>query len=191
MDKLRTVEILHPRIGATFLLIPLAIAIEMTLYVVMGLLMSTMRSTSPVLTIALIIGLIFLPALMTYFGTLIIWSPVVRWTPSRRIRTLAISVLFVLALATLGVLLFIWQSSPLSYTAPGLALLLACIAVVVLNLLWYTPPQARGDADGVICPTCGYDLRGQNSCRCPECGTEYKLGELMANRRHQRDGVSE
>ena len=28
------------------------------------------------------------------------------------------------------------------------------------------------------CPKCGYNLSGLTQCRCPECGTEYRLDEL-------------
>jgi len=28
------------------------------------------------------------------------------------------------------------------------------------------------------CPKCGYNLSGLTHCRCPECGTEYRLDEL-------------
>ena len=38
---------------------------------------------------------------------------------------------------------------------------------------------SRGHA---ICITCGYDLRGQLECRCPECGTKFRSSS------HQGDG---
>ena len=28
------------------------------------------------------------------------------------------------------------------------------------------------------CPRCGYNLSGLSQCRCPECGTEFRLDEL-------------
>ena len=32
----------------------------------------------------------------------------------------------------------------------------------------------------VVCPDCGYDLRGLRATRCPECGAEHTLDELFA-----------
>ncbi len=29
-----------------------------------------------------------------------------------------------------------------------------------------------------LCPKCGYNLSGLTQCRCPECGTEYRLDKL-------------
>lgn len=40
------------------------------------------------------------------------------------------------------------------------------------------PPPAL--AVGIVCPECGYDLRGSTSTRCPECG--YALDDLRAGR---------
>ena len=31
----------------------------------------------------------------------------------------------------------------------------------------------------VYCPKCAYDMRGQRDLRCPECGTEFSIGELL------------
>jgi hypothetical protein len=42
-----------------------------------------------------------------------------------------------------------------------------------------------GDAMDVMCPSCGYDLRGSlggDTIRCPECGTEVTLEELSRSR---------
>lgn len=33
---------------------------------------------------------------------------------------------------------------------------------------------------GAKCLACGYDLRGIDAARCPECGAELVLGALMA-----------
>ncbi|MDB5303490.1 MAG: hypothetical protein JWM97_1039, partial [Phycisphaerales bacterium] len=32
----------------------------------------------------------------------------------------------------------------------------------------------------VVCPTCGYNLTGLTATRCPECGSQFTLDELMA-----------
>ena len=35
--------------------------------------------------------------------------------------------------------------------------------------------------DAVVCPTCGYNLTGLKECRCPECGTQFTLDQLLAS----------
>jgi hypothetical protein len=41
--------------------------------------------------------------------------------------------------------------------------------------------RVRGAArGGVACPTCGYNLTGLTTTRCPECGTQFTLDELFA-----------
>lgn len=34
---------------------------------------------------------------------------------------------------------------------------------------------------GVSCPTCGYNLTGLTATRCPECGSQFTLDELLAS----------
>lgn len=48
------------------------------------------------------------------------------------------------------------------------------------------PPETRVDPDRfpeeefpVVCPKCGYQLRGLASGRCPECGTAFERGRLL------------
>ena len=40
--------------------------------------------------------------------------------------------------------------------------------------------QGRGDRPAIPCPTCGYDMTGLKSTRCPECGSEFTVDELLA-----------
>ena len=35
--------------------------------------------------------------------------------------------------------------------------------------------------DGVVCPTCGYNLTGLTEPRCPECGSQFTLDQLLAS----------
>jgi hypothetical protein len=34
--------------------------------------------------------------------------------------------------------------------------------------------------DAVVCPNCGYNLTGLSGTRCPECGKQYTINELLA-----------
>lgn len=45
--------------------------------------------------------------------------------------------------------------------------------------------NAAPEADEVLCPACGYDLRGSMGgavCRCPECGQQFDLASLSTSR---------
>jgi len=49
-----------------------------------------------------------------------------------------------------------------------------------------TAPTLPPDAQDVLCPLCGYNLRGLPECRCPECGGKFDWAELSdpARRKH-------
>ena len=52
----------------------------------------------------------------------------------------------------------------------GQRLLPPLIVLTVTLGLIYVPPRP----DQGHCKKCGYDLRGLQSCRCPECGTPFE-----------------
>ena len=39
---------------------------------------------------------------------------------------------------------------------------------------------AQASSGILSCPHCGYNMTGLKTARCPECGTEYTLNELLA-----------
>lgn len=162
------IEVLHPRIGATFLLIPAAVVVEFLLYGLGWFVNETV----------LILCMLFAPAFVLYAGTLLIWASAVRWTPRRRKQTVAVSIAVLGAHGAIIAVIFTTNWNPAIALTPGLSILISIAAVFMLNLWWYTPPQDRHEPGLVPCPRCGYDLRGQTTCRCPECGTEFTLGEL-------------
>ena len=43
---------------------------------------------------------------------------------------------------------------------------------MLLDILWVLALRKH------ICPKCGYDIRGLPECRCPECGEQWRLGEV-------------
>lgn len=67
-----------------------------------------------------------------------------------------------------------------SITAP-----LAWLAAAVVA--WRETDEERAkrlgsvSADQIVCPKCGYSLTGLSESRCPECGAQYTLGELLAS----------
>jgi hypothetical protein len=40
---------------------------------------------------------------------------------------------------------------------------------------------ANSGRDAVVCPTCGYNLTGLREARCPECGTQFTIDQLLAS----------
>ena len=66
----------------------------------------------------------------------------------------------------------------------GVALLIvatAALALFVLYLVWrdgYVRGWRAAREKPPACPHCGYNLSGLTHCRCPECGTEYRLDQL-------------
>jgi hypothetical protein len=39
---------------------------------------------------------------------------------------------------------------------------------------------ANSGRDAIVCPTCGYNLTGLRETRCPECGTQFTVDQLLA-----------
>lgn len=66
----------------------------------------------------------------------------------------------------------------------GVALLVALTVGVTLLaafLLWrdgFRRGWRSAREQPPLCPTCKYNLSGLSQCRCPECGTEFRLDEL-------------
>lgn len=114
-----------------------------------------------------------LPALFFFGGGLGIWWRSIDWSPQRCFGVLATGLALLLSLVLAGLFGLISES------AQELALLVtssvgAGVALIVVGRICWEP--AEGPA--VPCPKCGYDLRGQQECRCPECGTQFTVGEL-------------
>lgn len=58
----------------------------------------------------------------------------------------------------------------------GLLLIIGCGVAMAFTSRHFQP---RATALGV-CASCGYDLRGIHSARCPECGHEVEVNEPLA-----------
>ena len=65
----------------------------------------------------------------------------------------------------------------------GLAffVLLVPLFLVCLALAFLSRPNRRVTAtrEDVPCPACGYNLRGLKETRCPECGTQFTIEQLV------------
>jgi hypothetical protein len=116
-----------------------------------------------------------------------LWRKTVNWTPARVARTryaalAAVAVGVVAGIAT-GTLENDFGYFIGSVTPP----LLWLVATV---LVWRETDEERsarlrlqnrrGDQPAVPCPTCGYDMTGLRGTRCPECGCEFTVDEIVA-----------
>jgi hypothetical protein len=110
----------------------------------------------------------------------VIWTPVILWTARKKAVAIA-------GMVALGLLCFL-DFLPVDAACEGLSLLsplwsLALGTVIVLvSWCYFSPPTPSPDVMNVLCPSCGYDLRGQRECRCPECGREFSLSDLTLQR---------
>ena len=57
--------------------------------------------------------------------------------------------------------------------------------VATILIFRETPGERRARLDqskqALLCPTCGYNLTGLTSTRCPECGATFTLEQLLLN----------
>ena len=114
----------------------------------------------------------------------LVWHRTFAWTTRRRVGT----VLSVLVASAAALVLGMSVGAICSDVDLGifLATIVAPLAWLMLTLLaWRESPEERSTRRGapaarVPCPTCGYDLTGLRGTRCPECGTEFTLDQLLA-----------
>jgi hypothetical protein len=111
------------------------------------------------------------------------------WRKSVRLNAVRVRQSFGIGLAALIVAVAI--AIPLGLVEEGFGYFMgSAIApmlwVVATIFIWRESAAERTERlrasgrDGVVCPTCGYNLTGLTSTRCPECGTQFTLDELMA-----------
>jgi hypothetical protein len=116
-----------------------------------------------------------------------VWRKAVNWTPARVASTrtaaaVAVGIGVMAGMAT-GALerefgYFIGSITP------------ALLWLVATVLVWRETDEERsarlrlqnrrGDQPAVPCPTCGYDMTGLRGTRCPECGCEFTVDEIVA-----------
>lgn len=171
MSRRCQIRLPHPRVAATFALIPLIVGLEIPMFPLGDFLERHFNSVwawSPAM---------LFPGLMLYLGCLLIWRPVVNWTPRRRLGLLGILLAFALLLLLAAGLprLLGWRTEAASLTLLGTGLMGSGLALWATAWICHDPAQPAK----VACPSCGYDLRGQRECRCPECGQQFTVGELM------------
>lgn len=82
---------------------------------------------------------------------------------------------------------------PVGVVAGVFLLVVICTGTAMLGLyiVWrrgYVRGWRASRGAGPRCPRCGYNMTGLTRCRCPECGGEFGLDEMMA---YVPDGFAE
>ncbi len=132
---------------------------------------------------AALVFLVTTPMLTLLGGTIVAWSTVVPLTG--RVITAAVFWAAALLGATsvavaCGALGASRVPSPTALALPiGINLIGGLIAVVAVNQAVLRARAVATRSRRVPCPGCGYDMRGQKECRCPECGRQFSLSELL------------
>lgn len=175
---------MRPRLAATLALIP---AVIFLWYVAAASVASaaygggyaggTPPSSAEVLVSAFVVYSGPFPFL--YLGILAIWWRTVRWTSRRLIGIVSISAMVIVAAAaaTLIALAGGGFETTLVLSSAGFNCVFGPGLLALVAWICYPTPTERGE-DGLRCPRCHYDLRGQRECRCPECGLEFSIGDL-------------
>lgn len=111
-----------------------------------------------------------------------VWRRVVHWTAGRIGLTIlaAAGAVGIARLVVLGNDVFLSGNIQAVHPWDLAGDCAAAVWIGATAYLW------RGGTTGHVprlpCPRCGYDLRGLREARCPECGTEYTLDELLVRR---------
>ena len=118
---------------------------------------------------------------------LLLWRKTVLWTPQRRTFTVLAAVGAAIAGFAVGFLM----AAAVREDDVELPLFMSTVVapplwVFATIFIWRETAAERAarldqSADGIVCPTCGYNLTGLTATRCPECGTQFTLDQLLAS----------
>ena len=123
---------------------------------------------------------------------LLLWRNVVRWTRQRIIGTLLVTLgAFVCgAIGAVFVYEFVEAEIALALLIGGGVVPIVWVLGTVL--VWWESSQERLErlksygTDTVCCINCGYNMTGLRDARCPECGSQFTLDELLTAQ-HERE----
>lgn len=142
----------------------------------------------PPLPTAAVWGAVYLVVAFTW---IMIWRPVVRWTPRRIGQTVLWGIIALAAGGAFGFTISaIGQRAGMPMGVPVLLGGGAPPIVWILStvLVWRESALERTErmagigpaAEAVVCPMCGYDMGDVRAAQCPECGVEFTIGQLIA-----------
>lgn len=171
---------LHPRIARTIALVPILVGAMLCSYFAYGMvwgMFAGSRPDNPALYAVAIASVVLLAIpVIGYGGSLYIWWPTFRHHSRRHAVVVKVTIAY-LAVLSPGILLVFLANALLGILLTIVLALIGCgVAVIVINRKLAAPDHAGG---AVPCPHCAYDMRGQHECRCPECGAQFTVGELI------------
>ncbi|MBV8780233.1 MAG: hypothetical protein JO353_02440 [Phycisphaerae bacterium] len=119
---------------------------------------------------------------------LLLWRKGVQWNSTRALLTL----LSALAAIGIGALLGFFAEEVVRFSTGSFGAFLGTMAapiswLILTVIVWRETPAERrqriraANGSAIICPNCGYNLTGLNGTRCPECGSQFTLDELIAS----------
>ncbi len=117
----------------------------------------------------------------------LLWNSSVRWNARRTVAMLLATVGAVAAATITGFIV----SEIIGRHDEELGVFVGLVMAIMLWLIatvfiWRETPAERVERiksaarATITCPTCGYNLTGLNIARCPECGSEFTLDQLLA-----------
>lgn len=128
-------------------------------------------------------------AFIAIYWTLL-WRRAVKWSGQRMVMTLAAAAGSVLMGVLVGAVVRAALGGRERDFSPFLTTTVTPLFWLVATcFLWRDVPGNELHEQGkVVCPTCGYDLRGLTTTRCPECGAQLTLDALIAGQPENADG---
>jgi len=127
-------------------------------------------------------------------GWMAIWFFEVRWTALRATLTVVVFGGSVLASVVTGLILAaVMREEELGILFGGM--LFAVFWLTGTGLAWIELPGERRrrlasvGMSEVVCPKCGYNMRGRKQTACPECGSAFTLDALFAAQIEQRGAL--
>lgn len=188
MSRDRDRRNLHPRIARTIALVPILFGTALASYFAIATALSGVfpatrgsggAGNAAIFGYACVAIAFAAVPVIGYGGGLCIWWPTFRHHPRCRVVLLKFTIPY-LALLALGMFLPLLSNVllvALGVLATNVLALIGCgVAVIVINRKLAAPSRGGG---AIPCPHCGYDMRGQHECRCPECGAQFAVGELV------------
>lgn len=155
---------------------------------ILSMLVIVARSSGGPPTVSLL--LLLWTIIYTFIGAywLLLWRGVVQWTPWRvRWTILATALSLAAGAAVASAIMIIGRGQvPAPFAllvGGGLVPVAWCLATV---FIWRETAEERtrrlstSAAAPIACPLCGYSLAGLREARCPECGSEFTLDQLLA-----------
>lgn len=112
-----------------------------------------------------------------------VWRTSVKWNPNRIGGTIAAAVVATIV----GFLAGAFCNTIHGFGVFVGAALTPLLWLVGTVLIWRERAEERAErlksasASAIVCPTCGYNLTGLTSTRCPECGAQLTIDQLLAS----------